>query len=213
MSSLSNREKILIYLLCITVMGYLYFNYLLLPQIKKLQETNALYESNSEKLSTLYILEKSLNQKQKELSELDAKSKEISKSIPDTSKVPEIIMDIKNLTESSGCVGGKMSFNLPSEREVSTEKQDNGSGVESVLKLSVNYEIQGNNDNIMTFLKSIESSTRKMGVERIQINNTKDNKLSANLNINCYYISGSNTPETIDYPFVDEGYHRTNLFN
>jgi hypothetical protein len=65
-------------------------------------------------------LEKNIDCAKKELSELDAKSKEISKSIPDTSRVPEIIMLIKTITESSGCTGGKMSFNLPLVNDGST---------------------------------------------------------------------------------------------
>jgi hypothetical protein len=65
----------------------------------------------------------------------------------------------------------------------------------------------------MIFLKSIESSTRKMSLDKIQINHTKDNNLSVNLNINCFYIFTDSMPQIVDYPFVEKGPVRKSMFN
>jgi hypothetical protein len=196
MPSLSKREKILLIVLLIVGLGYVYYRFALTPQLNRLKAAETALENNKKKLAVLRVQEKSLDGLKKEVEDLALKAKEVEKVVPATTKIPEVIMNIRDMTTSSGCTVGALGFCGPVTQDFNKAKaqgtqqqsgqaQNNGqnaqqsggqtngldngitSGVAMILPLT--YQIKGEYSNVMSLLSLIEGNTRKMMVDKMSI--------------------------------------------
>lgn len=222
MDKLSKREKILLIALCLLILGFIYYNYIIMPQFNKLNTIEINIDNNIKMINTLKDVEKNIDSNRKQLEELVAQIKEFSTSVPDTSKVPEIIMYIKEMTETSGCIGGKLAFNYGQQNKdmhysnVSPPFQigKTKSNEQSVFTMSIYYQVTGDYNSLLTLLDKIENCCRKIVVDRLTVKKDgKDGILSADLNLKCYFISYEDSLQPINYPFLEYTSGKENLFN
>lgn len=214
MPSLSKREKILLAILGIIVFGYVYYNFVITPQLDTLKVSTENLVSNMAVLDGLKDSEKKIDSVKKEVEDLNKKMQESVKSIPDASRVPEIIVNIKDMVQSSGCTGGKLTFGIP-DSSSQTQNAQNGDAKNvnaGIHIIPITYQVNGSYENILSFLKQIESSDRKMTIDKINISKDPEKgNLSATINVNCFYMGKDG--QKIDYPFVNTTPGKQDIFN
>jgi Tfp pilus assembly protein PilO len=232
MKNLSKREKTLLIALCIAVLGYFYYTYIAVPQLSKLNSAKTTLSNNKLKLNSLKETEKSIDQIKKQVEDLDQKVQQISVSVPDSSRIPEIILFLKDIGETQGTIGGKIGFgdeinkinsnvnqpNQPNQPNQSSQQNSKSPNAQSsfgnIITIPIDYDYQSDYSNMMAVLNKIENSNRKMFIDKISI--IKDNetgKLSINLNMNCYFFQNNNISGPINYPFLNGSYGKQNIFN
>lgn len=215
MPKLSKRETILLIILLITIVGYCYYTYILTPQLSNLDAINQKLEDDRVALSELQVSQKNIDNIKKEVDDLNKRAEESEKSIPDASRIPEIIMDFKNVSDASGCTVGKLSFNpaVKNPAKNNTENKDAQKNAPVIMVIPITFQASGNYNNIMLLLKGIENSDRKMAVDRISINKDEGTGiLTADLSINCFYMDKTGTAK-IDYTFLNIPSGKQDIFN
>jgi Tfp pilus assembly protein PilO len=222
MSSLSKREKILLWVLGFFLLGFLYYRFVATPLLIRYQSATSTLDSNKKILQNLRESEKNINNIKKQIETLNLQAEQSSKSIPDTSRVPEVVMFFKEMTESSGASVGKIGFGNPidktagkgTEQGIQQDKNEDNSKAGGIIVLPMSYQVSGDYSSIISLLNKIENNSRKMVVDKLSVNkDIESGKLSANLNINCYYIKKDGPSEPIVYQFFNNSYGKLNMFN
>lgn len=218
MGSLSKREKNLLFILLFLLIAFLYYNFIAIPELNKLSSETSILNNNKNILNGLIETQKNIDKIKKQVEDMNLQTEEYEKSIPDSSKIPEILMNFKTMLESSGCTGGRLAFGGVSGVSNNTSGQTNtnqdlNNKPMDIITIPITYQVNGNYDSIMMLLKSIENSNRKMIIDKILFTKSPDsNKLSVNLNINCFYIKTKQSGP-INYPFIYNTPGKQNIFN
>lgn len=215
MSNLSKREKILLIVLCVVIICYVYYNFILVPQLNELSSEKEKLTANNIVLNGLIESQKNIDKIKKEVDDLNKKALESVKSIPDTSRIPEIIMDFKNIEVSSGCTTGRILFGTPVANNSHNigESADAKNNIPGIMILPIEFQVNGSFDNIMSMLKSIENNSRKMTINKISINKDVQNGLLvANASISCYFMNNG-SGQKAEYPFGDIAVGKQNIFD
>lgn len=204
------------------MIGYLYYNFIILPQLNNLNDATDRYNNNKKILSGLTETQKNIDKIKKQVEDLNVQAEQYEKSIPDSGEIPQILMDFKTMTDSAGCTGGRLTFgNTPAKAAVTASNPpgaaSNSEGSKNnpidIVSIPVTYEIKGDYNSVMLLLKNIEGSSRKMIVNKVLFSkDSNDGKLSASLNISCYYINNKQSGP-INYPFLHSTQGKQNLFN
>jgi Tfp pilus assembly protein PilO len=113
MGGISKRDKILLAILGIVVIGFLYYRFALTPQLNKLKAAETTLNDSKAKLENLKVQEKRIEVVKKEVADLTIKANEAMKVVPDTSKIPELIVYLRDMTTASGCTPGNLGFAAP----------------------------------------------------------------------------------------------------
>jgi Tfp pilus assembly protein PilO len=224
MGGLSKREKIALIVVAIFAFALLYYNFVAIPQFNKLKTAQDTLNASKAKLNSLKESERNLQSIKAQVDELNTKLQDSLKAIPDTSKLPEIIMDLRNMTTESGCTIGKMGFGDPVSQGLNAGSQQqnpgqntaqpnqNGSQSGGVIILPLNYEISGSYTSMMTLLSRMENSQRKMLVQRVTVAKGKET-LITNFTIDFLYIKAGDPDKPIDYSFLTTTPGKTDMFN
>jgi len=221
MGNLTKREKTLLLTLCILILWYFYYTYIFAPQLNNLKTAKTMLNNSKTKLSSLQEYEKNMDKIKKQVDDLSIQAGQSLKSIPDTSRIPELIMYLNDMTVSSGCEVGKTALSVPINK--STESQDSMQPNKNisqqtteggVMVLPITYNARGNYNSIILLLSKIESSDRKMVVDKLVVSSdTLNGKLYMNININCYYLNKDDASRPIDYPFINNTSGKQDIFN
>lgn len=219
MSSLSKREKVLLLILFSLAFGFFYFKYAATPLLEKYNSEKSLFESNKLKLNTLRETKNNIEKIKKQSQELNNQISDLAKVIPDSGKVPQIIVDIKSMTDSSGCKAVRMYFgnsnNSVNNQSGQNNKNANTQNNVGVLTpIPIGYEVNGDYNSIMSLLGKLENSSRKMIVDKLSV--IKDDKtgiLSANMTINAYFLNKNEVFKPVEYPFINSNTGKYNIFN
>lgn len=242
MGGLSKREKVMLIILGVAVIGFLYYNFCLTPQLKKLKTTEDTLQQSKSKLESLQEQEKNIDILKNEIVDLTAKANDATKSVPDTDRIPELIMYLRNMTASSECVTGTLGFGSPiglnlestkssTQQGNQNQNQNNGQtknipsdvtgGV--VVILPMTYQVNGNYANILSMLKLMENNQRKMMVSTIAINKgstnnsgggkTESGELTATIGFNSLYRMLGDPSQPITYSFSNIPLGKVDLFN
>lgn len=240
MGGLSKREKIMVIILGIAVVGFLYYNFCLTPQLKKLSAAEDTLKRSKYRLETLQAQQRDLDTLNKEIADLTSKTNDAANSVPDTDRIPELIINLRDMTTSSGCTTGTLTFGSPQGLNVESAgnkntqqtNQNNGqtknlpgnvtSGV--VIILPMTYQVSGKYTSILSILKLMENSQRKMMVNSITINkgntgntgNTsseESGEVSATIGFNSLYRMMGDPSQPITYPFSNLPLGKVDLFN
>lgn len=220
MGGLSKREKIMLIILGIAVLGFLYYNFCLTPQLKKLQAADDTLQRSKGKLENLQLQKKNIDTLNKEIADLTAKANDATKSVPDTDRIPELIIYLKNMTASSGCVTGTLGFGNPqslnlesknSTAQQGNQNQNNGqtsnlpSNVTSgeVIILPITYQVSGSYASVVSLLNQMQNNQRKMMVSTITMaKNPKGDGVTATIGFNSLYRVLGDPSQPVTYPFI-----------
>lgn len=232
MGGLSKREKIMLIILAIAVGGFLYYNYILTPQLKNLKAADDKLQESRTKLASLQVQEKNIDTLKKEIEDLTAKADEATKSIPDTDRIPELIIYLRDMTSNSGCTTGTLGFGSPQSLNVESDKSNGAKDQNSsqsqnlpgnvtsgvVVILPMTYQVSGSYADVMSMLKYMENNQRKMMVSSLAI--TKDQQqgkkgtsLTATITFNSLYRMLGDPSQPINYPFSNIPVGKVDLFN
>lgn len=239
MSNLSKREKIMVIVLIVLLVGFLYYRYALTPQLNKLAKAEETLESNQNKLEELKVKEKELEKLKVDVQQISAKADEVSYQIPDNDKIPEIIICLRDITNSSGCTTGALGFGNPVTQNINTDnKQGSTANTQSsqstqttqngqpqqgasqepapgsVIILPLNYAVQGDYYAVMRFLSLVENNKRMLLVSNMTIGkDAKTGMLSVGMAVNTLYRKSGDPDQPITYPNINLAAGKASMFN
>lgn len=237
MGSLSKREKTMVMALIVLFIGFLYYRYALTPQLNKLANEKRALEVNQQKLEDLKLKEKQLEKMKSEVEKITAKADEVSSQIPDYNRIPELIVSLRDITNSSGCTAGVLTFGSPSSQSINSNKNsdknkdggaDTASGqsekagkaeggkVEqgSVMVLPINYAITGDYDAVMKFIGLVESNNRILLINSMNIGrDQKAGLLSVSLGMDTLYRESGDPQQPIQYQNLNLSAGKADMFN
>lgn len=215
MGKLSKREKILIFVLLLLVLGYAYYNFILMPQLNSIRSIDVSIENNKKMLSALEGQQENIDRNKNEMKDLEYYENKYKQNIPESAGIPEIIVYIDEMTKSSGCTPVELNFHGNAEEDV---KKDNNSKTNEngiVKEIHLSYQVTGSYESIISLEKYIENCARRMIVDKLDIEKDSEGGiLHAYIGIRCFYMENeSNSQGTVDYPFLKSTGGKENIFN
>lgn len=231
MGGLSRREKILLIALGVAVIGFLYYSYVLTPQLKNLRTAEGNLQKSKARLEELRAQQRDIDILRKEVDDLTVKANEATKSVPDTDRMPDLIINLTNITSSSGCTAGALGFGDPQSLNLKNSKNSSQNGGQNqngnqdqklpsnvtdgvVVILPMTYQVSGNYTNVVSMLKLMENNERKMMVTSIAMNkDTKTGGIAANISFNSLCRKLGDSSEPVSYPFSNIPVGKVDLFN
>jgi Tfp pilus assembly protein PilO len=99
---MSKREKILIAVALVAVLGFVYFNYFLTPVQKQTREIEAALEDNRTKAMEMAAYQKAIDRAKEDLAGIDRKSEDLIAKIPEELDHAELMMEIDRITTNNG---------------------------------------------------------------------------------------------------------------
>lgn len=214
MLNISKREKILLIVLGIIGLCYLYYSIYLIPQLNNLNKASVELENSKKALNGLVVSQKNINEIRSQIDGLNRKAQESLMSMPDSERIPDIILELKSMGETSGCVINQVVFTQAPPGGQAKQETNKGNPAQDmqVLAIPVTCEVDGDYNCIMSFIKSIENSSRKMRVDKLTLSKgLKDGRLIGSINLSCYYINDS-TSGSEGYTYTTNASGRQDLF-
>lgn len=198
--SLSKNEKFLIGALGILAVGTLVFTFIIEPSNKRLKPLKQEVIAKQAQVKNLDMLQLNITKKEKELAGLKEKYEEASKTIPKTDRYPQVVKDIEAMATKAGVSITSRSFGKPAVYSDGKE----GTTASGLTAFTLGLGIKGTYNQILEFVKTLESDTRILEIPTISIN-----KDGASISV-IYYTSGG--VETEKYDFNTGTYGKDNLF-
>lgn len=205
MRKLTKREKISLGLLLILGFSYLYIQFLVVPQHRKMGEVRAeldTVEAEAEKVesysSRIRAVEKELEKESERLD--DALKRNFTKL-----EQEDIIMLVDSLAEESGLLSEGVTFERPTEEDVVEEK----------LELSTaELSFKGGYQTLNDFLDKLSSYRKRILVDRIAVDTDSDDMLTGTVYMRMYSLE--NVVEETESLFSwdkDSSYFASNPFS
>lgn len=215
---LSKKEKILLIILGVLIVGYIYFNYFLSPVLQRISSSKSNIYSYETSLNSLNLTKLKNERNKKELEEIKNKAKLSEKALPKSERNPEIHYNLKVLGDKSNIIINSIDFgaNTPytSDKLEDDKKENNELNLADLNTVAVNINVTGDFKSIINFISDVEKDTRIAEVSSININNedgAESGNLSANISINYYYIA-SKDDNNEEYDFNKGIYGKDDLF-
>jgi type IV pilus assembly protein PilO len=205
---ISNKEKIMLYILGILIIGFLYYQFIYSYQINVIQEKTKQESELEQKYTTTMNTINSLDSKKSDVKILKAKISDESLPFYPTISEEHIILELDNLLKSSGLDGG-IKFNPIVSDGVETEEKKNNTLAESSLQGIVDQynnvtegTKEGNNTNEKANLNNnaISSNSNQSQTSGNTTNNsTNTANNSNNSNTNTSNDSKDKKKNTVQY--------------
>jgi Tfp pilus assembly protein PilO len=233
MKNLKKSEKILIALLIIFLIGYLYFQYILSPQLNKLKVIEANIESYNNELIQYKMISSSNKKLSENLKEIQSKYKDCLEIIPNVDRSAQIIRDMKNVGDSCNIklsnlnIGKSLEFGASNMNTDATNNQNTNSAANDskesstsdsraatvkVMAVPIAMNITGEYSNIMNFIKTFEDSKRETEIGTVNISSpTNNNFLTVNFTVNVLYMEDASGVIN-EYNFNDGNYGKVNPY-
>lgn len=192
---LTKRENLLLIGGLIIIFLVFYINYILIPQIEKLNAIKTDITKIKEKIAILNSykdtdkIEKEIQDAKKQLDELDSE-------FPKTKKVSEFLYNLAKIASENNVRINRINF-----QDVEVKERFN--------VLSLKMEVVGNYFDFDKFLKDFEKMKRVFTIGSIDVTKNEDGFIYANLSVNLYMLKGSSDVEppfikiTPDYKSID----------
>ncbi len=151
MKGLSKREKLMLLILGIILIGYLYYSLFYTPIQKKIESTKLNIDKYIQEISDAKVNKKLFEQQTSELGNIKAKYEEAKLVLPQMEMNPEIVYNIQNFFLGSGVEVTSITIGEPEElqnQSVNTEtKAGNQNSQNSSTSTNNVNENQTNQDN------------------------------------------------------------------
>lgn len=210
LNSLSYKEKILLAILIVVSIFFVYYNYLIIPTLDKLQPLRSEVESLRSEDSKYEDVENTITMKEKDLGDLRSKYEEASKVLPKIDRYPELSKDLNGLVTKNSLILNRiiMGKGQGTQSDSSSETGTNIEANQGKIGLNtqqVTLEITGDFVNILKLIDDLEKGTRIC-----EINSITSTKENTTINLNFYYSSGDMEE---NYDFNSGSYGKDNMFN
>lgn len=163
---ISKREKGFILIVCVVVIIFIYCNYYLLPLLKEYALLKNRVGSSRIEFEGLEIVEKKMNILMRNIEKSKEEMACLETVVPYSKNTPEIIVELEDLSRQSEIKLQEIVFqNLDKDK-----KTDNNTGKDKdYLEIRLQLKIEGSYENILTFFKGLENSTRLFVVNNISL--------------------------------------------
>lgn len=229
MKALSKSEKILIGILLAALIGYFYYQYIISPAMNKIQTANTNITNYKTELTELKILATSNIKLEESLKDLKTKQTEYISIIPESERNPQIIRDIKVISDNSKIAITSITFGKGVEYKLAVDPKAPAAQATSVkpMTVPVNMAISGDYNSIMNFIKSLEDSSRITQVDSVNVTSsaaptastatttnlikTGETNLTVAITASILYVTDGTIVEN-QYDFNNGSYGKDNLF-
>ncbi|OLS03925.1 LysM peptidoglycan-binding domain-containing protein [Tissierella creatinophila] len=200
---LTNNERTLITLLAIVILFWLSFKYIIDPQILKI--------STLESKMNAYALEVEENNRIIKNSEviLDEKSKlfiekqNIEKDFFKSLNQPQIIYVLNELLLKSDIEMDSISFSKPFMETLNAQE---------IQKMDISIPFKGSFSSLNEIIKSLETETRKIVINNIDIQKGEETEITGNISLGVYSLSGIVEGKDEDLPIETTDENKLNPF-
>jgi Tfp pilus assembly protein PilO len=124
LKNLSLREKIMLAVLAICILGFAYYKLFLTPVLAKVDESKANIDKYNLELVKIKAAAAAIPKLKEELAQLQADYDEKTKILPQLEKNPEIAYNLKVLTDKNSMVLSNASFGEPAEYVITAPKEN-----------------------------------------------------------------------------------------
>lgn len=230
MKNVSFREKIMLLVLVLCLAFYAYYRFFLTPILDKAstaKESIANYNSEVLRIKQAAVLNEKLKQ---QITELNTKYMENSKSLPQLEKEPEIAYQLKTIADVNGVTINGVNVSTPAEysqaangqNQQAAPQQNTVNGQQTVQNTNngsepklyvvpVSITVKGSYTSILSFTASVESGTRFADLSTVSLNKDQDGAITAAVNANYYFITEASSTE-LKYDFNNGTYGKSDLF-
>jgi len=204
--TMSKKEKNLLLILFFTLLFWLTYQFLFIPQQSKLA---ALYAEKENYEMQLKILEQAISKDDK----LKLEEESLKNNINEKSKKfyynidqPGLMQLLNTIIETSDLNITSMNFSQPSSLDFK--------GLEEINAIGISLPFRGNYNALLSFLKAIENSSKKLLVEHLSISRDgEDNMINGQILLSAFsYGSGKATDSDYYYINAFTGYNSSNPF-
>lgn len=222
--ALTNREKILILILGFVIVITLYLNFLIFPELEKLQENFMSLKEKEILVGTLQQKNESTTLDKKEAT-IQGEIDKIESILPSQARIPEIYLDILSIADKTGIKQQSFIIQSPTFEEISlsnqVEKVENESNEssEKLMKILMNHVFTGSYEQVKNYISEIQKSRRKIDIVKYQLESISSqgnqSQLLVTVTLQAYALEKEeeNYSKFIDYDFIkNNSYGREDLF-
>lgn len=203
---LTKREKILLALLFLSISFYGYMQFLVNPQLTKLNELKIekqAYEVEMKNLEDASALEKQLDDT---ILNLSQQISLISDNYFTNTEQEEIILLLNEFLNNPDVKASSISFTPPAIIILPEEHQA------SLMNATLTYE--GSYETLMELLDSIWNFKKQIIVENININKNEQSQVTGNILLNFYNLGNlTNQTDAMFEWYIDEEFYKENPFS
>jgi Tfp pilus assembly protein PilO len=230
MKALSKSEKILIAILLITVIGYVYFQYIFTPVSTKVLSAQSNVDKLEQELLQSRLMAASNKKMTEEINTLKVNYEKYLKLMPKSDMSAEIIREVNRLaadnkvTLNSLTLGIGAEYKLPTEavnataaNQTNAAAQNTGAKASTakVMAVPVAINIHGDYNSFTSFINSLENSNRLTNINSVNVAKSETeatgDKLTVTLNASMLYVQDGTVAEN-KYDFNNGSYSKVNPF-
>jgi Tfp pilus assembly protein PilO len=228
MKELSKSEKILIAILLITLVGYVYFQYIFTPLSTKVQSVQNSADKLEQELLRSKLMAASNKKMTEEMNALKVNYNKYVELMPKSDMSAEIIREVNrlaadtkvtltNLTIGNG-IEYKSSTNAANTNVSDTSntqlKAEAQASITKTMEVPVSISFKGDYSSFTAFINSLETSSRIANIGSVNVEkgtNAGDSELAITLNVSFLYVQDG-TPVENNYDFNSGNYGKVNPF-
>jgi len=190
---LSKRELVLVSILAVSLLAYLYLNFLLFPGYTKISELTSELQQKKAIAADKEAAVKKLAQLDSLLKDEQLQLEDMEKKIPCNVRLPELIVNIDGKVKEIG-----MDIQSISIGDVDQANKDYGI-------IPINVAMEGNFDGVMDFIKYIEDTEREYIIDSFELSPVKRAlPMSFSISMRTFVLKDSQnsiSPEPDNYYF------------
>ena len=221
MNSLEKREKFLLIILAVLLIGYVYTSFFLSPIMKKISEKNASINAKSIALLDIDKLKTENKINKAKLEKIKLKYNESLKELPNGERNPEIPYELKKAADSNNTsiisieFGKEMQYSKADSKTAgeNTAASKKNNNEDLLMVLPVKLQVNGDYKALINFINAVEKGKRIAEIQDIKLSKSTDksNSITGDISLKYYYINSENSKQI--YEFKDPSAGKDNLFN
>lgn len=149
-------EKILFIALIIAGIGYVYYNYLLQPQLEVIQQKNAQLTKIQAHYLQLSNYARNMAGLQQEIKAQEDQDKKLSSQLNNQINKPQVMVDLYSLAKTHGVTPQNIKFDA---------LQDNG----KYQQLGMLFSAQGNPADVLSMIQDLGTGNLKVSVQGVNL--------------------------------------------
>ncbi|WP_425448617.1 LysM peptidoglycan-binding domain-containing protein [Dethiothermospora halolimnae] len=194
---LTRREKILLLLLNIVVIGWGYYKFIITPQFEKMDSLKSDKQVFSSRLESYKEIASSGEELDNKLLDLTNGVDKVTRKYFPHIEQEEIIYIVNEFLKSNDLEVDSISFTQPSEEKM---------GELTLDKMSVTLPYKGKYSSLMAFLKKLRKYPKKIIISDVDMTNGEDDVLTGNIGLDFYSLGKviSTNDDIVSWNLEDE---------
>ena len=202
---INKREKTLLFVLALGVVGFGYYKVVWDYQYNKLKDLKSKELKVKQEYNDDVKMVNSIEPNKEEINIFNSEIQNLTAGFYSNISQPNIILELNNLMNDAN-VKGTMSFSEIKTMPV-IEKQ-----IYNLNQMTVSLSVNGTYDNVMKFMKSIEENPKHINILNFNLSAQTDGNVSANMNIQLVAIPKIDASKE-EFTTADEKYGKENPFS